>query len=237
MITNNIRHGKAFTLVELLIVVAIMCVMIGIAGPAFSKMAKGGNAAMSARNLTGKINACKSYAISQRKCIALVFPQNETTLPDSLRYNSYRPAIINYNSGTSTFSFAKWVENEQWSSVPAGTIIEPKPGSSSTTISDGGSAPPALQCEFADALNITPSGATKISIKNYFIIKPYGNIIFTDKSTSTLTIFIREGTYSGGTAGTFTPPDASVTNTQTLKINQYTAKVTYANATADTLNN
>ena len=226
-------RAKGFTLVEILVVVAMMCVIMGIALPAFTKMAKGGSAVMGARNLTAKVNACKSYAISQRKCVALVFPENEAGVPDSLRYTSYRPALITYNSLNSPpFTFVKWIDNESWDSIPTGALVMPKIGS--TTLSDG-SPPPLLTCDFADALNKASSSTTKIAIQNYFIIKPYGNIIFTDRSTSALTMFVREGVYSGGVSGTFTPSTTS--NSQTLKINQYTAKITYANATADTLNN
>ena len=62
-----------YTLVELLVVVAIAAVILGIATPAFTAMMKGGAMTSTTRELAAKIKAARSYAVTNNCYVALYF--------------------------------------------------------------------------------------------------------------------------------------------------------------------
>ena len=89
-----------YTLVELLVVVAIAAVILGIATPAFTAMMKGGAMTSTTRELAAKIKAARSYAVTNNCYVALVFPTG-TSLEDTGKtdfyFRCYRPCIVYKN--------------------------------------------------------------------------------------------------------------------------------------------
>ena len=81
--------GRFFTLVELLVVVAIMGVIIAVGLPAFEKLTIGSGVDAAARQLSAQLRLARQYAISNRCKVAIVMPSSETGIADMYRYTSF----------------------------------------------------------------------------------------------------------------------------------------------------
>ncbi len=193
-----IKTVRRYTLVEILIVVGLMAVLMGIAMPAFTKMAKGSGITVAQRNLSAKINAARSYAITKRAYVALVFVTNDNTpagiVPDNVRYSQYRPAIVTYDTASSSYVFSKWVDGEPWEPMPAGTVFggdkdtATTPPKVKTALNASTTDTTVKSCDFQDASN---SSTAKIAdIANCLIFKPYGT---TSRVGNEFTMWIWEG--------------------------------------------
>ncbi|HBC85407.1 MAG TPA: hypothetical protein DCZ94_00480 [Lentisphaeria bacterium] len=124
--------GRRFTLVEILIVVAIMGILMFIGLPAFEKLVKGTGAELASRNVASKIGMARSYAITTRQYVAVLMPTDEALgsgtnkLPNDYIYKGLKLCVVsaNYTSGTpNTFTFKRWVPSEKWDFLPTGTSI------------------------------------------------------------------------------------------------------------------
>lgn len=74
LVSNNARpHAPAFTLVELLVVVAIMGVMMSIAIPGFKKLFRKDPLALGAQQLLDDLEWARIYAMSRGADVSLVF--------------------------------------------------------------------------------------------------------------------------------------------------------------------
>lgn len=113
-----------YTLVELLVVVAIAAVILGIATPAFTAMMKGGAMTSTTRELAAKIKAARSYAVTNNCYVALVFPtgDNWSSVKPAFSYRVYRPCIV-YKNDTDAWTFDSWIDGEGWKTMNKGIII------------------------------------------------------------------------------------------------------------------
>lgn len=115
----------SYTLVEMLVVVAVVALLLTVATPAFNRIAKGNALQQESRLLAGKISACRAYAVENRCYVALLFPtatELDGIANNKEYYNAcYRPAIV-YKNGTN-FKFVSWIKDESWSTMQAGVII------------------------------------------------------------------------------------------------------------------
>ena len=111
-----------YTLVELLVVVAIAAVILGIATPAFTAMMKGGAMTSTTRELAAKIKATRSYAVN---CyVALVFPtgKDEAKIKTTFNFRTYRPCIV-YKDSSDEWEFDSWIDGENWKTMNKGILI------------------------------------------------------------------------------------------------------------------
>jgi len=115
---GKIVKTKYFSLIELLVVIAITGILISIGMPAFNSLMKGQNVEQSARTIGSILKSVRSYAITSRQYAALIIPTNETTLPSSYLYKSFRPCVID-----SSNNFLFWVQDEKWEFMNTGTAI------------------------------------------------------------------------------------------------------------------
>ncbi len=145
-----------YTLVELLVVVAIAAVILGVATPAFSVMMKGGAMTSSTRELAAKIKAARSYAVTNNSYVAVVFPTEKDWSGIRLSMNScvYRPCLV-YRDANGDWFFDTWIDGEQWSVLNKGIAMIPHAG---------GTTDP----EFAREENLWNGGTTQAvkSIRN-----------------------------------------------------------------------
>ncbi len=112
-----------FTIIELLLVVAIAGILLAVAVPSFSRILQGSGPTRAARELIGKINAARAYAVANKTDVAIIFPQNEIdTLTKQLGYQSYRTCEVYIQSGT-TITFKRWITGENWNYLPSGVLV------------------------------------------------------------------------------------------------------------------
>ena len=125
-----------FTIIELLLVVAIAGIMLAVAVPSFSRIMKGSGPGLAARELMGKINAARAYASANRVSVAIVFPNAENTelgktgfrsgIKENYAYQSYRVCEVYSGDGGTSWQFLRWVPGENWKQVPKGVLIGTK---------------------------------------------------------------------------------------------------------------
>lgn len=112
-----------FTIIELLLVVAIAGILLAVAVPSFSRILQGSGPTRAARELIGKINAARAYAVANKTDVAIIFPQDEiTSLTNQLGYQSYRICEVYIQSGT-TITFKRWITGENWNYLPSRVLI------------------------------------------------------------------------------------------------------------------
>ena len=113
-----------YTLVELLVVVAIAAVILGIATPAFTAMMKGGAMTSTTRELAAKIKATRSYAVTNNCYVALVFPtgKDEAKIKTTFNFRTYRPCIV-YKDSSDEWEFDSWIDGENWKTMNKGILI------------------------------------------------------------------------------------------------------------------
>lgn len=216
---------RNFTIIELLLVVAIAGIMLAVAVPSFSRLMKGSGPGLAARELMGKINAARAYASANRVNVAIVFPNAENSelgktgfrngIKENYAYQSYRVCEVYSGDGGTTWSFLRWIAGENWKQVPKGVLIgtkddasgfEPfKQAQTGTDPSESnfegkvGSSDlntSALQdCIFEKSFHSSGNTEITIPISNYIIIQPSGML----KNMTPALIKIRQGSFDGST--------------------------------------
>ncbi len=217
-------RAAKYTLVELLVVVAIICVIMGAAMPAFVKMAKGNGVSFQGILAKGKFDACRDAAISQRAYVALILPGYESGIPDALRYHAYRPAIITI-AGAPPYArtFSKWIDGEGWTKFQdnvlwSDTSLKPDAGypvnegsnaSASNWIASGVGG-----VDFSDC-----GGGASTNIAAALVYRATGQLL----TTPSVSITFTEGAYVWNSTGgvfTLTNPD----NKLVVGVNAFTGK-------------
>jgi len=210
-----------YTLVEILIVIAIIGMMIYMGLPAFEKILTGTGVELTARNMTSKLGMARNYAISKRKTVALLMPT--TGLPDQYCFSATRTCIVDstgsYNGGTqvTTYSFQRWIEGENWDFLTVGSVIihvDNAAGYSSTIQAH----------EQVDGVKCTDIGASYSSVDNVraIIFKPTGKIDCDSSAYGDRYVTIGEGAYSS--AGLVRK---NTKNELDIKIDKYSGRISY----------
>lgn len=119
---------------ELLVVMALMGILIGIAAPALSSTAKSRRLSHAAVEISGQIAIARTYALQNHCFVALVFPTMEEiqsisdrNMDDTYLVNYYnascRPAIVARSEAGDHFKFVMWLPDSNWTILPKGTVI------------------------------------------------------------------------------------------------------------------
>ena len=188
-----------FTIIELLLVISIAGVMLSVAVPAFSRMIKGSASGIAVRELMGKINAARSYAISNGTYVALVFPGKSGDTSDFQKrfgYRAYRVCEV-APDGTG-YRFLRWIPGENWQYFPGGILLgygtgdEPpvKAKNDDEKTADGtANIHSGLSCNIGGRSYSEESGTPK-NIANYLVFRPDG---MTDQFPNPILLRLRDG--------------------------------------------
>lgn len=173
----------AFTIIELLLVISIAGVMLSVAVPAFSRMIKGSATGIAVRELMGKLNAARAYAIANQTYVAVVFPNTSASGQFKQRYfyRGYRACEV-LQTGTNNYAFARWIPGENWQSLPDGVLIGTARSTTPEAFARHGNDDEkkagadlhssSIVCEIGGR-SFSASGDT-IEISNYIIFRPDG---------------------------------------------------------------
>ena len=127
--TRPVKHF--YTLVELLVVVALAAILFGIGLPAFNVLTKGNAMTASINDLAGKIKATRAYAVANNCYTAIIFPscnsndgENMDKLDASLWNRACRPCIVYpRDNNESQWVFDSWIDGEDWMTLGNGVIF------------------------------------------------------------------------------------------------------------------
>ena len=126
--TRPVKHF--YTLVELLVVVALAAILFGIGLPAFNVLTKGNAMTSSINDLSGKIKATRAYAVANNCYTAIIFPScnsddgvNMDKLDASLLNRACRPCVVYPRDNESSWVFDSWIDGENWMTLGNGVIF------------------------------------------------------------------------------------------------------------------
>jgi prepilin-type N-terminal cleavage/methylation domain-containing protein len=207
---------KRFTLIEMLVVLAIAGVLLGIGLPAFQKLAKGQGTTLAARNLSGKLKAARAYAISKRQKVAVLFPKKEAanSLSDKYLCSSYRTCFVTGNNNS--YTFKNWIEGENWTFLPTGTVVSEIDGTanrSTTNISFS----PSYSGQSVASIDCSDVGETNTASMQAVVFKPNGTI------DSTLHLSIDEGSIDGSNIQRTKKDDPGFN----LRVDEFTGRISF----------
>ena len=110
---------KSFTLVEVLVVVAIATLLFGLVLPAFEKLVTGNSTVNTTNRFKQVAEQARSRALSTRKYVAVVI-DSEGIRPNSGGHQAIRCCYVQLNG--SDFEFTQWVPDLQWSVFDRGAL-------------------------------------------------------------------------------------------------------------------
>ncbi len=117
--------NKNFTLVEILVVLAIMGIMLGITLPNIGNLTSGGAVGNGASNVSSLARYARSYALSNREYVAIITPDSQSLSKDNFNcYKAFRAAVVKKERGNSNyFVFEYWLEDSDWSFLANGSFV------------------------------------------------------------------------------------------------------------------
>ncbi len=116
------RQSRKYTLVEMLVVIAVAAVIVSLGVPAVSKMLKGNavdNAASAVRNM---LDEARSKAVASRRYTALVLDLNTE---GGGEYQSMRICKVSKDDDDDDdYIFDGWIPGSKWEEVSPGAVID-----------------------------------------------------------------------------------------------------------------
>jgi len=106
-----------FSLVELLVVMAIMAILMAVVVPAFKSF--GGGVSGASRMVGSQLRLARQYAIAHRKRIAVLMPGLNQG-PAENRYVAFRACQVDNQSPP---NFIAWITGTKWEFLPTGSVI------------------------------------------------------------------------------------------------------------------
>lgn len=211
----KLKDKKSFSLIELLCVIAIAAVLMAVVVPAFFNMIRGQGVEIATREIGSKLKAVRTYAISQRQYVALVFIASEsTTNNDRYCYKSCRPCKVSYQLSDETWQWQSWVPDEKWDILPIGVVVRSLDTSLAATAGTFIDTK-SNKVEAVKDSNVF-SAASRLSA---IIFKPTGEI-----AGNRIYVTVGQGSYQNSSLQT-----QNASNSATITVDQYTGRISYGN--------
>lgn len=208
------RACKNYTLVEILVTLAIVGILLAIGMPAFQKIIVGNTVNTTASQLGGMMNLARSQAIVHRKYMAVVLPDKDaagianTTYP----YQRFRLCSVKYTedpaTGVKEYTFDSWYQGGNWKDAGTGSaayVLNNSPESVLTPLKD-----------------VDVDGTDRNL--NSIIFRPNGGAV------NNYVVRVIQGVYSAGAPDNADGHKIIVTNADNTKdiiVKRFTGKISY----------
>ena len=156
------KHCKPYTLIEIMVVMALAAVLVTISLPAFSALMRGNSAAIACSTIKGVLDQAQVHAVTDRKYVATVI--DITNDSQALR-NCYV---------TSAYKFDGWIEGSDWVKLDGDAkILKSALGGTGTEFQfpSGGDAPALAGLE-----NITEITGASAATRPGVVFSMYGSV-------------------------------------------------------------
>ena len=241
MKSRQLKYGvRYFTLIEMIVVMGIMGALMALMLPSFNKMINGNKVDQMASNIKLGLEQAQSHAITSRRYVAIVFPNNTGNWNNLTNYcfGGYRLAYVKPEKDGTSWAFVKWIPDQVWRNPRETALLlrvmdseasdyttYDKRKSSGEEQNGGGvkNTITALTGAFSDPLK-TLSSFSDGSGKYAIVFSPYGGIKI---DASAMKLVIGEAIENGNNL-IFPSRDANgPTNILILEINKLTGRVDY----------
>lgn len=178
------RKSRKYTLVELLVVVGIMALIMSIALPSFSKMARGQAPKNAARNILATLKGARSYAITERKYVAVIFPDKDNTGVTALKnyaFKRYRACFVKRTDTgtTTTYAFSSWIDGENWKEMPSSAVFSTQTVNTTTGAITGSPSATTVESVVDSSIGLAATNLPGIIFKPTGSTGQTGNTTFT----------------------------------------------------------
>ena len=180
---NLMPARRPFTLIEMVIVLAVLMVMLVLAKPVFERVALGSGVDNSVRLINSQLMLARTAAISTRQRVAVVFPglnnsilTSTTQVPDAANYKSVIICTVDTNG-----VYQGALSGSKIEFLPVGTsIVRVQNSSGASSLSQGNnSTPPGFGSTTISAIKWADYGLTT---NTKHLSTCYG-VIFTPRGT------------------------------------------------------
>lgn len=202
---------RMYTLVEMLVVMAIAAIIMALGIPAFQKLASGDKLAGSASLIKGYVEQAQSRAVTNRRHVAVVFDQTGRNFKG--QGQGIGMCFADKVSDTN-FNFGGLVDGVSWTQLPSGILLI------DSNLNGTFGAPP----------NSIPNGLPNTGSINWdshnysaLIFSPYGDIIY---PANQIYFKLAEGIITGTNNIVYTnlDTDGRPADSLRLQVNRFTGK-------------
>lgn len=222
----NRWHRRSFTLLELLVVVAIIAVLLLATIPAVNSLSHSGNRKATASLITSTIEQGRAQAIKDARATYVVFPaepiNSNSSITDSKLLNRYFYHSVAIFEDDPTDSTKPKVQVTPWKVFPDGVSLR-------TDISFSAPAPPATTTSNASwtsdiAFAFTPAGSTATQNFPYMKFDESGTLVApTPVNAGSMNLRF----FDGFVTGTYEHPTNKANRDETISIASTTGRAEY----------
>lgn len=183
------RRARAFSLVEILSVLALVAVMTGLAVPALSNLGSAGKLSHSGNQIAGLLDFARSSAMAHNSLTAVVIATHPT---DGSSHRAVTVFELRSRADGVPVASSDWNQIARWETLPAGVLVDSDP--STLTLNSSHDAPGVPGVPSPALPQPSHAGRTLTNFR-YLVFLPSGSLL-SGKSNS---LRLVEGVMASGT--------------------------------------
>lgn len=109
---KSVQKNKGFTLIELMVTIAVLGIIATIAAPSFSNLLEKQNLNRSTQELIGQLNSARSKAVLERREVTVRLNSLDADTPNRLNWSPRGQAVLKTGSPTTiTFQLSGGIQD------------------------------------------------------------------------------------------------------------------------------